>query len=59
MTNRTGVLTNSASELRKYLQNDTLVALSELPSDWPEVELIFADGCGGFFTHSGSSQMVR
>ena len=60
MTNRTGVLTNSASELigweklpselRKSLQNDTLVALSELPSDWPEVELIFADGYGGFFT---------
>ena len=60
MTNRTGVLTNSASELigweklpselRKSLQNDTLVALSELPSDWLEVELIFADGYGGFFT---------
>lgn len=58
--NRTGVLTNTASDfvgweklpstLRRNLKNSTLAGLALLPSDWPELELIFPDGYGGYLT---------
>lgn len=57
LTNRTGILTNTASEflgfgkfpssMRQSLQNTTSKALDAFPEDWPELEYIFADGWAG------------
>ncbi|CRG88393.1 hypothetical protein PISL3812_05423 [Talaromyces islandicus] len=57
LVNRTGILTNTASEfigfgkfptsMRNVLSNDTLAGLANFPDDWPELEYIFADGYGG------------
>jgi choline dehydrogenase len=57
-TLRTGILTNTASELlgfqkfpsswRANLSNSTLEGLAQFPNDWPELEYVFADGYGGY-----------
>ncbi len=59
ITNRTGVLTNTATDpigweklpatYRANLSNDTLEGLAAVPADWPDFELIFADAYGGNF----------
>jgi choline dehydrogenase len=56
-TNRTGMLTNTASEFlgweklpakyRKNLTQATLDGLATFPADWPEIELIFLDAWAG------------
>lgn len=59
LMNRTGVLTNTATELlgweklptkyRASLSNNTRAGLDELPRDWPDFEIIIADSYGGTF----------
>lgn len=59
LTNRTGVLTNTATELlgweklptkfRASLSNNTRKDLDDLPRDWPDFEVIMADSYAGYF----------
>jgi choline dehydrogenase-like flavoprotein len=65
LTNRTGALTNTGTELlgweklpQKYhakLSNETQRELDKLPKDWPDLELIFPDGYGGDFQEFGAA----
>ena len=60
IANRTGILTNSASDflgweklptdLRANLKNATIAGLAQFPADWPELELTFPDSYAGFLT---------
>jgi choline dehydrogenase-like flavoprotein len=53
LTNRTGMLTNVGADflayqklprsLRATLSNETLTSLNSLPSDWPDIELLYYD----------------
>ena len=57
INSQTGLLTNSGSDflgwekipadLRRNLRNSTLDGLSQLPADWPELELTFPDSYAG------------
>lgn len=59
LNNRTGVLTNTATELlgweklpakyRANLNNRTREGLQDFPHDWPDFEVIIADSYGGDF----------
>lgn len=65
LTNRTGALTNTGTELlgweklphkyRAKLSNETQKELDRLPKDWPDLELIFPDGYGGDFQEFGAA----
>ncbi|KAL9625685.1 MAG: hypothetical protein Q9160_000003 [Pyrenula sp. 1 TL-2023] len=60
LANRTGMLTQNGAgvigweklprNLRASLSNTTLQGLSQLPSDWPEIEFLFLDAYSGYMT---------
>lgn len=60
LANRTGMLTQNGAgvigweklpeDLRATLSNNTLEGLSQLPTDWPEIEFLFLDAYSGYMS---------